>query len=248
MTAAALLLVLWLLAAPAAADAAAGWRWPVRGPLLEAFRMHPQRFAPGQHRGIDIGAPIGAEVVAACGGRVAFAGHAGTSGLVVSVVCGPLTATYLHLASVVVARGDVVAAGSSLGAVGRSGRPGHRHPHLHLGARRTGSRWAYVDPLTLLGRRPSAPPVTVPLPGRWRPGPPALGPAPRPERARDSRRPRAAPAAPATAAAAPAPGSPWYAWAGAALAALAVPGRWCAGVARRRRRAGPAARGARAAR
>jgi murein DD-endopeptidase MepM/ murein hydrolase activator NlpD len=209
---------------------AASWRWPVRGPVVAAFRTGPDPFAAGQHRGIDIAAPIGAQVGSACSGRVTFAGFAATAGRTVSVACGPLTATYLHLGSIAVRRGERVTTGARLGAVGRSGRPRSAAAHLHLGARWTGRRFAYVDPLSLLaGDRP--PPVSaLPRPPRrvMPPGLPPLDPAPvpspRPRPARRLYRPaRLAPRRPAV---------PWPAWAGLGLVAAGLP----TGVVRRRRR------------
>src|SRR5436190_586068 len=97
--------------------AAGGWRWPVRGPVLEAFRTGPDPFAAGQHRGIDIAAAIRTPVHSACSGTVTFAGFAATAGRTVSVACGPLTASYLHLASIAVRRGERLPAG----AAGRGG-------------------------------------------------------------------------------------------------------------------------------
>ena len=218
-----------LLALPAPPAAAAPWPWPVRGRVLGAFRAGPDPFAAGQHRGIDIAAPLGTPVGAACAGTVRFAGPAGRSGQTVSVECGPLTTTYLHLGAIDVRRGDRVPAGGRIGTVGRSGAPAHRAAHLHFGVRRTERRWSYVDPGTLLGGpvlRPERP--VVGRPGH-RPGPaPPLGPAPRaaPRRAVPVR-PAARPApAGAGAPAAGGPGLPPLAWAGAVLAALAVPGTW----------------------
>jgi hypothetical protein len=117
----------------------------------------------------------------------------------------------------------VVAAGDRLGRLGARG--------LHLGARRSGRRWGYVDPLSLLAGDPaarSAPPVGAP---RWRAGPPPLAP-----------RPAAAPvvlrwSAPLAAAARPA--APVVAWLGLGLLTAALP---ALGIGRVRRRWRDAAR------
>jgi peptidase M23-like protein len=214
-----------------AGTAAAGdWRWPVRGPVVEAFRTGPDPFAAGQHRGIDIAAPIRTPVRSACSGRVTFAGFAATAGRTVSVACGRLTASYLHLAAIAVRRGERLTAGGLVGAVGRSGRPRSAVAHLHFGVRRTGRRFAYVDPLSLLGDdRP--PPVSA-VPRAAPPGRPPLEPAPRaaprPVRLRPaSRRSPLAPRPPAM---------PWPAWAGLGLIAAALPAR-LARLGRRRARA-----------
>jgi hypothetical protein len=238
-----------LLLAPPPAAAARGWRWPVRGPLLEGFSYSGRApFVPGRHRGVDIAAPEGRPVRSACSGRVSFAGRAAHAGRTVSVRCGALTASYLHLSSISVRRGDGVPAGRRLGAVGRSGRPRRREAHLHFGVRRTGRRWEYVDPLALLRETP---PSGVPLlparrPGDRRP----LGPAPRapvPATA-PGEAPVRAPASRALTL--PAEGrepgrAPLTVWVALAVAACALPGGW---LVRGRRRAAGARRSARAAR
>lgn len=215
-----------LLGIPAEAGGAGGaaaWRWPVHGPVVRSFSLGPDPFARGQHRGIDIGAPRGAPVLSACTGVVSFAGLAGSNGPTVSVRCGALVATYLHLGSIAVHGGATAAAGHVLATVGDEG--------LHLGARQVAGRWAYVDPLALLGGDgPGAPPLGVAPRGRR--APPAAGPA-RPVPA-----PVVVPAppmlsrvrAPALAVPGPAVGPgrrvPWPVWAGLALLAAAVPGGW----------------------
>jgi hypothetical protein len=239
--------VLLILAQPAAAIAEE-WRWPVRGPLLERFSYSGRApFVPGRHRGVDIAAPEGTPVRSACSGRVSFAGGAAHAGRTVSVRCGALTASYLHLASVSVRRGDTIAAGRRLGAVGRSGRPRRREPHLHFGVRWTGRRWQYVDPLTLLGEPP---PFAVPLLPASRPGTrQPLGPAPRAPRpaAVPSGRPLPVPVSrPVTAPAAPREPRPvpLGVWVALAVAACALPG---GRLVHRGRRAARARQGARVA-
>jgi hypothetical protein len=190
-----LTLFLAMLLAP---DASAAWRWPLHGTVQRAFVVTADRFAAGQHRGVDLRARPGSWVRAACSGRVRFAGRVGRLGGVVSVRCGRLVATYVELGSVRVRRGEPVLAGARVGLVGAAA-------HLHLGAReaRTGR---YVDPLTLLRS----------------PEPPRLGPAPAPSRPR----PVAPALPPSRATPAPAgarPDVPPLAWAGLALVAAALP-------------------------
>ncbi|MEA2390892.1 MAG: hypothetical protein QOK31_1001 [Solirubrobacteraceae bacterium] len=164
-------LVLLLLALTGEAQGRTRWLWPLRGPLVARFHVGADRFAPGQRRGIDIAAPAGAIVRAACPGRVTFTGRVAAAGRVVAVACGRLSATYLHLATSAVTRGEQVAPGDPVGTVGTTGRPREPTPHLTLGARVRARPDGYVDPLTLLADEPAAParPV-VPLP--------RLGPAP----------------------------------------------------------------------
>jgi murein DD-endopeptidase MepM/ murein hydrolase activator NlpD len=230
---------LWLVSAARAAP----WQWPLQGPVVRAFALSADRFARGQHRGIDLAAPLGAAVRAACGGRVRFAGGVPGGGRTVSVGCGPLAATYQHLGAVAVRRGQLLAPGAAVGTVGRSGRPRGRRPHLHLGARERGSG-RYVDPLTLLGVNPrAAPPVASPT---RRPVP--LGPAPRPAPLRPVLRPAPpTPVAPVVEPrGAPAPDLPVLVWIGLAAFGLGLP---LGGLVRLRRRGrSPVARDQRARR
>ena len=93
-TALAALLIALLLPTPA--RAAGDWTWPVRGEVLTTFRNGTDPYAAGQHRGVDIAAPVGADVVAAVAGTVRHAGVAGDSGLTVSVRAGDHDVSYLH--------------------------------------------------------------------------------------------------------------------------------------------------------
>jgi murein DD-endopeptidase MepM/ murein hydrolase activator NlpD len=237
-------LLAWLVLAPVAA---ASWQRPVRGPLLRAFAVSPDRFERGQHRGVDLGAAPGAPVRAACDGRVRFAGRVPGGGLTVSVVCGGLLATYQHLGALVPHRGDTVLTGTVLGAVGRSGLAPGVPAHLHLGARELATG-RYLDPLTLFGRSPrAAPPVgRAPrsVPGERAPRAAPLGPAPpsalrkpalvpRPLGDRFEPRPQPAPQVPITV------------WAGLVAFALGLPLGGLVRLGRRRRAARSAAARAR---
>jgi hypothetical protein len=219
-----LLLLAFLLPAPsAAAGGLAGWRWPVGGPVLAPYAVGASPYAAGQHRGIDIGAPRGSPVRAACTGRVRFAGVAARNGRTVSLLCGRYVTTYTQLASTAVRRGDAIAAGHRLGAAGAAGS---ETPHVHFGVRVAARRFGYVDPLSV-------------LPSHGGPAGAPLGPAPRgatPSRRRVPRPPPPPDLAPAQPLAArgraPAPLLPWAAL---GLAAAALPGRLAVSARRRRR-------------
>ncbi len=74
-------------------SAAQAWTWPVDGPLLRPFsfdRAHP--YAAGQHRGIDLGAPTGTDVLAPAEGVVTFAGTVPTGTAANSTPTGTTTA------------------------------------------------------------------------------------------------------------------------------------------------------------
>src|SRR3954447_24428364 len=119
---------------------------PLPGPVVRAFTYSPARpFAAGAHRGLNFSGAAGAVVRAACTGRVAWA-----RAPVVTLRCGPWRVTLLPLATLSVRPGTWVHAGTRVGTLGRV--PGH--PGLHLGVRRAGDPFGYVDPEPMLTRRP----------------------------------------------------------------------------------------------
>ncbi|MBW3607129.1 MAG: peptidoglycan DD-metalloendopeptidase family protein [Actinobacteria bacterium] len=213
-------------AAMTTAAIAREWIRPVDGPVVRPFSVGADRYAAGQHRGVDLAAAPGSRVRAACGGRVSFAGRVPGGGRTVSMRCGSLVATYQHLGSVAVERGQVVMPG---GRIGRSGeaRPA---PHVHLGAR-VAATGEYRDPVELFAGGPGGPIAPVPVLRRAPPPGPApggrpLGAAPAPVRARA---PLALPVAPRAAPAAmPLPHAvsdrlPLPVWLGLALVVLGLP-------------------------
>lgn len=170
----------------AEARGAPGWRWPVEGSVITPYSNDDANpYAGGVHRGIDIAAPVGTTVRAAREGVVTYAGRLGYSGLTVAVrtIDGHAT-SYLHLSAIAVRRGEAVAGGARLGAVGATGRRSTPEPHLHFGVRIAGTEHRYVDPLSLLPPLPgsSAGPATpkrAPAPVRADPAPvPLRAPAP----------------------------------------------------------------------
>jgi len=259
----ALLLAVCLLLTTTATAAAERWQRPVAGQVLRSFSLSPDRFARGQHRGVDLGAPLGAAVRAACGGRVSFAGSVPGGGRTVSVRCGRLIATYQQLASIGVRRGAVLLPGAQLAAVGRSADPRTRRAHVHLGAR-VAATGRYVDPLSLIGKAPPAIPPLPPGARRVRgraplgpaPAPPVVDPAPQPalrrgpqptpRRApqpaqRPALQPLPRPQPAGTRTAGPAPASlPWTVWTGLLCVGLALPLGGVVTVRWRRRRAAAA--------
>ncbi|HEX5619350.1 MAG TPA: peptidoglycan DD-metalloendopeptidase family protein [Solirubrobacteraceae bacterium] len=176
-----------LLLAVFAPPAAATWRPPVDGGLTRPFAVTTNPFEAGQHRGIDLRAAPGTPVRAPCAGRVVVADRVGTTGGVVTLRCGRWRVTHLPLATIAVHAGTPVARGARLGTVAAAGTPGKlgtgaAHAGLHLGVRREGERFGYVDPLRFLAPTPSAPLAPI-------------GRAPRGRRDLPPARPRAAPPA-----------------------------------------------------
>jgi hypothetical protein len=133
------------------APAAAGWSWPVDGPVLRPFVFGDDPYAGGQHRGIDIGAPPETPVHAASAGTVSFAGTVPSGGRTVTVqTAGGLSVTYLELGAIRVARGAEVVEGDPIGTVGPAA-------HVHLGVRVTADPHGYLDPLRFLPAHVEAP-------------------------------------------------------------------------------------------
>ena len=159
----------------AAPSADAAWVWPVAGKVITPYRNGTDPYAAGQHRGIDIAAPVGTPVVAATAGEVRFAGTAGSSGLTISIrTADGYDTSYLHLSSLVDPRGRARLGGPAHRRRGITGVRSATAPHLHFGVRDAGTRHDYHDPLAFLPPPPA----------------PHAPPAPRPARHPRPRRPR----------------------------------------------------------
>lgn len=158
--------VIGLVAAAAAALVAATpggpappggrWQWPVgdggRPPLVAPFDAPDARWGPG-HRGLDLGAGVGAPVRAVADGRVTHRGRVAGRPTISVLHDGGIRSTYEPVDSDL-AVGDVVARGEVVGHLGDE--RGHCVPRacLHLGAvSGSGGGAAYVDPLPFFGER-----------------------------------------------------------------------------------------------
>ena len=121
---------------------AAGFIWPVDGPVVSGFGVRWGRM----HEGIDIAATIGTPIRAAASGTVIHAGWLGGYGNLVVVDHGDGLATaYAHASAILVAVGQQVSQGDTLSLVGSTGNS--TGPHLHFEVRVNGSA---VDPLLYL--------------------------------------------------------------------------------------------------
>jgi hypothetical protein len=152
------LLAVLVLAGLVQAPAAAGWSWPVDGPVVRPFVLGDDPYAAGQHRGIDIGAAPGTSVRAATDGSVSFVGTVAAGGKAVTVrTVGGLSVTYLELGATGVERGAYVAEGDPIGTIGPAA-------HVHLGVRVTADAQGYLDPLQFLPARATGPARADPVP------------------------------------------------------------------------------------
>jgi len=121
---------------------AAGFIWPVNGPVTSGFGMRWGRM----HEGIDIGVGSGTPIHAAAAGRVVYAGWmSGYGNLVAIDHGGGVSTAYGHQSSIAVSVGQVVAQGQTVGYVGCTGHC--FGPHLHFEVRINGTP---VDPLGYL--------------------------------------------------------------------------------------------------
>jgi murein DD-endopeptidase MepM/ murein hydrolase activator NlpD len=121
---------------------AAGFIWPVNGPVTSGFGMRWGRM----HEGVDIGVGYGTPIHAAAAGRVVYAGWmSGYGNLVAIDHGGGVSTAYGHQSSIAVSVGQVVSQGQTIGYVGCTGHC--FGPHLHFEVRINGSP---VDPLGYL--------------------------------------------------------------------------------------------------
>jgi murein DD-endopeptidase MepM/ murein hydrolase activator NlpD len=121
---------------------AAGFIWPVNGPVTSPFGWRWGRM----HEGIDIGVGYGTPIHAAASGRVVYAGWmSGYGNLTAIDHGGGVSTAYGHQSSLAVSVGQVVSQGQTIGYVGCTGHC--FGPHLHFEVRINGSP---VDPLGYL--------------------------------------------------------------------------------------------------
>jgi murein DD-endopeptidase MepM/ murein hydrolase activator NlpD len=151
----AVLLTLTLSAGTASATGAttrptttAGWSWPVDAPhpIVRPFIAPETPYAAG-HRGLDIAAPLGAEVRAPADGTIHFSGFVVDRPLVSIDHGSGLISSFEPVLSDLAA-GTIVHRGDPIGAL-QTGHCGA--PCLHLGVRLHGQ---YVSPLLYLGGIP----------------------------------------------------------------------------------------------
>ncbi|MBD5551857.1 MAG: peptidoglycan DD-metalloendopeptidase family protein [Lachnospiraceae bacterium] len=110
-------------------------------------RIHPTLGVEQFHNGIDLASPNGSPILAAYDGEVVAAAYSGSMGNYVMIDHGDsLYTIYMHASALYVSKGDIVAKGEQIAAVGSTGRS--TGPHLHFSVRKSGS---YVSPWGYLG-------------------------------------------------------------------------------------------------
>ncbi|NDJ19519.1 M23 family metallopeptidase [Myxacorys almedinensis] len=119
---------------------------PVSITSLFGWRIHPITGNPRFHAGTDLGAPLGAPVLAALTGRVIMADFFGGYGLAIALEHGQGSqqTLYAHLSEIFVKPGEVIKQGAAIGRVGSTGAS--TGPHLHFEFRQeTTEGWVAMD-------------------------------------------------------------------------------------------------------
>jgi len=111
-------------------------------------RMHPTLGVVKFHNGIDLAAPSGSPILAAYDGKVVASDYNASMGKYIMIDHGnDLYTIYMHASALYVSKGETVAKGQEIAAVGSTGRS--TGPHLHFGVRLNGS---YVSPWNYLSK------------------------------------------------------------------------------------------------
>lgn len=127
------------------------FRWPcpssTRVTSDYGTRVSPMSGASSNHKGIDIGASAGEDIIAAADGTVTAASYSSAAGNYVMIDHGGgLYTVYMHASSLLVSPGQTVSAGDVIAKVGSTGIS--TGSHLHFGVSLNGS---YVSPWSYLG-------------------------------------------------------------------------------------------------
>lgn len=120
------------------------WPCPASGRITSVFgeRESPTEGASTDHKGIDIGAPTGTNIVASADGTVTISTYSYSAGNYIMLNHGGGVSTvYMHCSKLLVSVGDKVKQGDVIAKVGSTGYS--TGPHLHFGIRHNGT---YVNP------------------------------------------------------------------------------------------------------
>ena len=120
------------------------WPCPASSRITSSFgsRSSPTEGASTDHKGIDIGAATGSNILAAASGEVTIATYSYSAGNYIMINHGGGVYTvYMHCSQLLASVGDQVSQGQVIAKVGSTGYS--TGPHLHFGIRVNGS---YVNP------------------------------------------------------------------------------------------------------
>lgn len=120
------------------------WPCPSSSRVTSGFggRSSPTEGASTNHKGMDIGATTGSNILAAADGTVTISTYSYSAGNYIMINHGGGVSTvYMHCSQLLVSPGDTVKQGQVIGKVGSTGYS--TGPHLHFGVRLNGN---YVNP------------------------------------------------------------------------------------------------------
>ena len=97
------------------------------------YRKDPYTKRRAFHKGIDLGAAWGSNILTTAAGKVSFVGNYGSYGKSVFVDHGNgIQTRYAHLSKILVKEGEIVDLGSIIGKIGNTGRSTGKHLHYEI--------------------------------------------------------------------------------------------------------------------
>ena len=124
------------------------WPVPASKRVTSDFgpRPSPTAGASSNHKGIDIGAAKGSDIVATAPGKVIISRYSSSAGYYITIDHGGgLCSVYMHCSKLLADVGDIVVGGEVIAKVGSTGIS--TGPHLHFGISLNGtyvSPWGYI--------------------------------------------------------------------------------------------------------
>ena len=119
---------------------------PTKGVVTSGYgEREPTDIISANHAGIDIGATVGTEIIAAMEGTVEEVSSYGDYGNHLKITNGEVSTLYAHCSKILVNQGDYISQGQKIAEVGNTGRT--TGPHLHFEISRSGRT---VDPAAII--------------------------------------------------------------------------------------------------
>lgn len=119
---------------------------PVNGTLTSGYgKRTPTDIISENHAGLDLGASVGTEIIAAMEGTVELVSSYGDYGNHLKITNGEISTLYAHCSKILVNQGDYISQGQKIAEVGNTGRT--TGPHLHFEISRNGRT---VNPTAIL--------------------------------------------------------------------------------------------------
>ena len=97
------------------------------------YRKDPYTKRRAFHKGIDLGAAWGSDIVSTASGTVSFVGNYGSYGKSIFINHGNgIQTRYAHLSKIFVKKGEIVDLGKIIGKIGNTGRSTGKHLHYEI--------------------------------------------------------------------------------------------------------------------